>query len=218
MVICKHNSGHGCKWRRRKEARPEEIVDAALSLFSDRGFAATRMHDVARQAGISKGTLYLYFANKEAIFREVVRQVIEPEIDRNESMAQQFEGTAPELLELMARGMWGNVCNSRLSVIPRMMVSESGTFPELAQYFVDHVVKRSRRLFVRVIELGIEKGELKACDPVATARLIVAPLVHAAIWMHSLSAYDDEQDADEYIHQHIQLFLHGIANEKESWA
>lgn len=216
MVLSKKNSPHACRWHRRKEERPEEIVDAALQLFSEKGFAATRMSDVARQAGISKGTLYLYFDSKEAIFREVVRQVIEPQIDHNESMVDEFEGTAPELLALITRGMWHGVCNSRLSAIPKLIISESTTFPELAQYFVDHVVKRSRKLLIRVIEKGIERGELMDCNPVTTARLIAAPLVHAAIWMHSLSVYDDDQDADEYIGQFIGILLHGIATDKGS--
>jgi AcrR family transcriptional regulator len=216
MVFGNHKKESTCRWRRRKEARPEEILEAALSLFTEKGFAATRMNDIAKLAGISKGTLYLYFDSKEAIFKAVVQQLVEPQIDRNESMVDEYEGTAVELLRQMVMGMWESIGNSSLSAIPKLMVSESGNFPELAHYFVNHVVKRSRKLFIKVIQRGVERGELKACEPAIVARLITAPLVHAAIWMHSLAAFDDAQDTRGYIEQHIDLFLHGLATDAGS--
>lgn len=216
MNIHNQTSEQDLRWQRRKEARPEEIVAAALKLFTDKGFSATRMIDVAEQAGISKGTLYIYFKNKEAILKAVVEQIIEPLIDRDETMAESYDGSATELLKTIVKGWWFMVSESNVSGIPKLIISESGNFPELAEFFVDHIVKRSRRLFARVIQRGIDSGELKPCDANMMARLIVAPLVHAAIWTHSLKPYDDELDIDEYIEQHIEVFLHGITNPRDS--
>lgn len=216
MVLSTHKTEESCRWRRRKEARPDEILDAALALFAARGFAATRMCDVARRAGISKGTLYLYFDSKEAIFREVVRRKIEPQISHYESVFDHHPGSMAELIETMIRGCWGNLCDSNLSAIPKLIVSESGNFPELAAYFTTHVVKRARKLFANAVREGIARGEFRECDPETMARLIVAPQVHTAIWQHSLRTYDDDINMQQFIDHHIEMILRGIKQEAGS--
>ncbi len=202
------------KWQRRKENRPEEIILAALDLFVEKGYAATRMLDVARQAGVSKGTLYLYFENKEAIFRAAVEQLIVPRISQLEALQQSHQGSYEALIKKMIMGWWQSVWHSRLSVVPKLLISESGNFPELAQYFTEHVVKRVRYIFVQAIEQGIKEKEFIEQDAVTTARLLMAPIIQAAVWKYSFKVFDDEQNPDEYIRQHLHIFLNGIQRKK----
>src|SRR5215471_8248317 len=140
------------RWKRRKDARPEEIVNAALEQFVERGFAATRLEDVARRAGVTKGTLYLYFKNKEALFKAVVRQTIVPVIAQGESIAQSFVGSARELLEQLVREYWRLVYETSLAGIPKLMMAEAANFPQLARFYYDEVVTRGHRLLGGVIE------------------------------------------------------------------
>src|SRR6266446_5005945 len=109
------------RWRRRKDARPEEIISAALEVFADRGFAATKLEDVARRAGVTKGTIYLYFENKEALFKS-------------------FPGSARELFERLVREYWRLVGETSLVGIPKLMMAEANNFPELARFYYEEVV------------------------------------------------------------------------------
>ena len=200
-----------CKWRRRKESRPAEIIDAALDLFVANGFNATKLDDVARKAGVSKGTVYLYFDSKESLFREAVKQIIIPEIEKAEQKAAEFVGSQCELLKRVIVNWWAAVGETRLAGIPKLMVSEAANFPELAEFYVENVVSRARNLVIKGIKAGIKQGEFKPCDPVATSRLLLAPLVFAVIWDKSLAPYDKESyDIDEYIKLHTDIFFDGL--------
>ncbi len=201
------------RWRRRKEERPEEILDAALRLFTEKGFSATRMVDVAKQAGISKGTLYLYFESKEAIFCAVVQQRIMPKLDDVQSLVENYPGNNAELLKELINNWWLNVACTSLSAIPKIIVSESGNFPEMAKYFTENVVTRSRKLFSKVIQRGIDMGEFRELEADAVARLVIAPLVQATIWMHSLRPYDDDSGTQNYLQLHIDFMLRNLRTE-----
>jgi AcrR family transcriptional regulator len=109
-----------CRWRRRKEARPGEILEAALELFVDKGFTATRLNEVADRAGVSKGTVYLYFDSKEALFQAVIREMLLPQVEQAESMAGSFTGPTNDLLRGMSRFWRDTIINSRhRTVLPR---------------------------------------------------------------------------------------------------
>jgi len=216
MILCKHKSRSPCRWRRRKEARPEEILDAALELFTEKGFSATRICDVAKKAGISKGTLYLYFDSKEAMFRAVVQEMISPELDRVEDMLENFSGSSEELLRQLIRSWWQSVGETKLSAIPKLIVSESGNFPELAEFFVNKVVIRARKLFTNVISRGIVSGEFNIYEPEAVARLVIAPLVQATIWMHSLKPFDETAGTEDFIELHTEFILKGLVKENKN--
>lgn len=204
------NKNDGCRWRRRKEARPGEILDAALELFTERGFAATKLEDVARAAGISKGTLYLYYDGKEALFRDMVQEVLLPVVEQAEQTAQDFEGPTPELIRKMAHHWWQTVGESRLSAIPKLMISEAGNFPELAQFYVEKLIQRIHGLLGRVLQRGIDRGEFRQCDVKLAVRALSAPLVFAAIWKHSLAPYDEPFDVPDFLDVQLDLMLHGL--------
>jgi len=203
-----------CRWRRRKEARPEEILVSALELFTEKGFSATRMQDVAKKAGISKGTLYLYFKSKEDIFRSVVQEMISPRLDEFEEMVKIYKGSSEELLRKMIKGWWQSVGETRLSAIPKLIVSEAGNFPELAEFFVNTVVKRGRKVFTDVVSRGMTTGEFNIYEPRAVARLIVAPLVQLTIWRHSLKPFDENMDDNDFLELHTEFILKALVSNK----
>lgn len=199
------------RWQRRKAERPGEIIEAALECFIAKGFMATRLDEVAQRAGVSKGTLYLYFENKEALFKAVVETLVVPMIERTEQQIESFNGSASELICQLVTQWWQTIGESRLCGLPKLIISEAGNFPELAAFYVENVISRIRRVIAELIQRGIDAGEFRACDPQYAARLLLAPMVFAAIYQHSLLPYDSEQfEAPVYLDNHIDIFLHGL--------
>lgn len=199
------------RWKRRKEARPAEIVAAALELFVERGFAATRLEEVARRAGVTKGTLYLYFASKEALFKAVVRETIVPAIARAEALAARHTGTARALFEELVRGMWREHTESALAGIPKLITAEAGNFPELARFYYEEVVKRGHEVFASVLRRGVANGEFRPVHVPSAVKLAIAPLLHAAALKQSiLKCVPESFDAKQYIDTHITIFLDGV--------
>src|SRR5467141_2508330 len=202
------------RWRRRKDARPEEIISAALEVFADRGFAATALADVARRAGVTKGTIYLYFENKEALFKAVVRSTIVPVIAQGEALAQSFTGSARELLEQLVREYWQLVGETALAGIPKLMMAEAATFPELTRFYYDEVVTRGHRLMASVIERGVKNGEFRPVDVMLAAKLAMSPLIHATVARRAFASCMPEAfNVQQYLGTHIDLYLHGIAKQ-----
>jgi len=200
------------RWLRRKDERPRELIAAALQLFVERGFAATRLEDVAARAGVSKGTLYLYFASKEELFRAVVRRGLVESIEMGEDLVKEFRGGSIELLEVLLRGWWDLIVQSPYSGIPKLVISEAGNFPELARFYFDEVIQRGSRLVVKVLERGIEAGELAPTDVRYLPRVAVAPIVMAAIWKHSFASLELPSLSDAaYLETHLATLFRGIA-------
>jgi AcrR family transcriptional regulator len=203
----------GLRWRRRKEARPQEILAGALALFAERGFAATRLDDVALGAGVTKGTLYLYFPNKQALFEAMVRQSLLPHLERGEALLDEADAPAALLLERLMRG-WAELALSPAGAIPKIIVSEAGNFPELARFYREVVVDRGIDLMRRVLRLGVERGEFRALDNLDNAvRCICAPLLLAMLWRHSLGRHEevDRFDPEAICKTQLKLLLDGLA-------
>lgn len=199
------------RWQRRKDARPQEIVDAALDMFVERGFAATRLDDVARQAGVSKGTVYRYFENKDALFIAVVKEIVVPEVAKIEKQVAEFSGNTDDLLRNLVLGWWQTVGETRLCGIPKMVIADAGNFPELARFFIDEVATRMRNIFENILDKGIESGEFVRCDVKNAARAIMAPMVLAAIWERSLKPFDtDVCDTPAYLNVYLDLIINGL--------
>ena len=200
------------RWRRRKSARPEEILQAALEVFTDRGFAATKLEDVARRAGVTKGTIYLYYENKEALFKALVRETIVPVIAKGEALAHSFTGTARDLFEQLFREYFRLMCDTPLSGIPRLMIAEAGNFPELARFYYEEVVTRGHRLMAGVLERGMKAGEFRRVNVAVATKLAMAPLMHAVVARKAFAACMPEGfDVAKYLDTHIDLYLHGIS-------
>jgi AcrR family transcriptional regulator len=200
--------------RRRKEARPGELVAAALACFAERGFAATRLDDIAAKAGVSKGTVYLYFPSKEELFKAVVRESLLPNIARAETMLDDPAMPAAEQLRRLLEFMTGRLASSPIGIIPKLIVTEAGNFPDIARFYLDQVVHRGFALVGRVLTRGIERGEFRAVDVRHTTFCVIAPLLLTALWRHSLGRYEPEAlDPDALWRTHIELLLQGLRPE-----
>jgi AcrR family transcriptional regulator len=199
------------RWQRRPEARPEEILDAALLVFGEHGYARTRLDEVARRAGISKGTLYLYFDSKETLFREMVRACVVTCVIAGEELLRTHQGTWRELLELIARRMWDAVRRPETARISRLVHSELTNFPELARFYFEEVILRVRRILEVVLARGAAAGEFRAVDPAVTGRLLPLMLVHSAQGQRFFQPYDSQPLTDEQAFQGaLDLFLNGV--------
>jgi AcrR family transcriptional regulator len=201
----------GIRWRRRKTARPAEILSAALASFAEHGFAATRLDDVAARAGVTKGTLYLYFDGKEELFKAVVRQELVPNLERAEAMVAGSAAQSLDLLEQLVRTV-ARIIGSPLGAIPKLVLTEAGNFPDLARFYRDAVVDRGKALFRKVIERGIAAGELRPVDVDNTVTCILAPLLLAALWRHSFERHSGPAiDVDALCRASLDLLRQGLA-------
>jgi AcrR family transcriptional regulator len=172
------------RFERRKDARPGEIQDAALDLFVEKGFAATRLEDVAQRAGVSKGTVYLYFDSKDDLFKSVIRSGMVRAIEEAEKLVAGFEGSSADLLRQIYAGWWQNIGGTKLSGIPKLMISEAQNFPELARFYYDEVIQRGSRLVASAIERGVARAEFRRVNVDYTVRAMVSPLIMRAILEH----------------------------------
>lgn len=175
------------RWARRKDARPGELLEAALDLFVDRGFAATRLEDVARNAGVSKGTLYLYYANKEELLKAVVRANLIPLIDAFAGEIRDSGAPCAEQLRLFFDKWWETVGATRYAGIAKLVVAESGNFPELARFFQEEVILPVMAVLGSIVRRGIALREFREVDVEASVPLWMSPLVLRAIWEHSIT-------------------------------
>lgn len=200
------------RWNRRKDARPAELITAALELFVTRGYTATRLEDVAAAAGVSKGTLYLYFDNKEELFKAVIRQGMVSTIEQGEVTAREFRGTSADLLRELVGTFAREILESPASGIPKLMMAEIGNFPELAQFYYREVLQRVRELFRGVIRRGVEHGEFEVREPEHALRMLMAVMVMASMWKHSWATCELEPvDYRAYLASSVDIFLAGLA-------
>jgi AcrR family transcriptional regulator len=200
------------RWQRRKEARPSEILAAAMETFVEHGYAATKLEDVAKRAGVTKGTLYIYFESKEALFKAVVRESIVPILATAEQMAQDRSADPKLLLRRLMNDWWEAMGPSGLGGLPKLVMSEATNFPELAQFWYDEVVRRGRQVFAQVLRRGMEQGTFRSVDVDLAVRMILAPVLMAAIWKHSFLACEKEAfPVEQYLATSIDIFLRGVA-------
>jgi AcrR family transcriptional regulator len=198
---------------RRKDARPAEIIAAALASFADKGYAATRLEDVAADAGISKGTIYLYFPTKEELFRAVVRRAVLPNLEAAETDMAGHSGSSADLLRMLAQRFL-RLLDSDLTAVPKLVLAESGNFPAIAQFYADAVLRRAFTLVEGILTRGVARGEFRPIDVHATLPLFAGPFVLLALWKHSLGRHTDLTfDPRAVAEAHIETLLRGLAAE-----
>jgi len=198
---------------RRKEARPQELLDAALSLFAEKGFAASRADEVAQRAGVSKGTLYLYYPSKEELFKAVVRHNLSSLIAEGEEAANSFDGSSSDLLAYLLNTWWDRVGNTPAACIHKIMLAEVRNFPELAQFYTDEVIIPADRLFSGCVQRGIERGEFRPMPLHEVALALMAPLIFMAVHRHSFGAcpvHGPDMDPTLVLNTHLDLVLRGL--------
>jgi AcrR family transcriptional regulator len=200
------------RWRRRREARPQELLEAALSVFAEKGFTAARLDEIAARAGVSKGTLYLYFPSKEALLEALIDAAILPRIERVERLAARWPGSSARLLRTIARMVARVLRHERIVAFPKLVIAEATNFPAFAERYRRRVIDRGVALLAGVIARGIERGELRPVDPGTAARLFVAPVLFAAIWQTCFARPDAPAlDPEALLRTHLDIFLRGLA-------
>ncbi len=200
------------RWERRKEARPQELLAAAIDLFVERGFAATRLEDVARCAGVSKGTLYLYYTNKEELFKAVVRESILPFLGKAELSVAEFDGHSADLLRSVVRNWSRQIGQSKASGIGKLMLAEAVNFPELARFYREEVMSRTRRMISSILERGVRRGEFRDFDIAQMTQVLIAPMMMLNAWKHSAVApcAPGELEPQAFLESLLDMALHGL--------
>ena len=202
------------KRERRKQARPGELLDAALALFVEKGFAATRAEEVALRAGVSKGTLFLYFPSKEELFKAVVREnVVRHQTEGAEQIAR-FEGSTAALLEHLMLEWWRRYGATQALGISKLVMSEASNFPDLAHFFQEEVVTPGHAMIRSVLKRGIDRGEFRAIDLNLTVHSVLAPLLFLVTWKHSMAACcpsSQQIHPETFIRHHADLLVRGLS-------
>ena len=199
------------RWQRRKDARPAEILDAALAVFAQKGFAATKLDDVAAKAGITKGTIYLYFDSKQALFEALARQSVGAQIQQVTAQLANFSGTSAELLRFVLSTMGRFAMTSDRVVLPRLVLAEAANFPELAEFWRREIIERGIALMSGIIQRGIDRGEFRKIEPQHAARLCVAPILIIVLWRTTFAQFDAQPyDYQGLIDAHLQTLLKGL--------
>ena len=196
--------------RRRKEGRPQEILEAAFEEFAAHGYAAARLEDVARRGGIAKGTIYLYFKHKEGLFRAVVRSLIYPALGTLAKLVGSSSGSAEELLRKLLSGHYALVVrNKKARAILRLLIAESGKFPQLSDIFYREIIAPGVSTLRRILEKGVASGEFRKARIKDFPQILIAPGVLATFWI-LMHGEQHPLDLDAYMHAHMEFVLHGL--------
>ena len=205
------------RWTRRKQARPSEILEAALKVFAEKGFAGARMEDIAGRAGVTKGTIYLYFENKEDVFKTLVRDSIGATLAGVTAGTQEFRGSAKDLLRFALGAMAQLLTTSDRVVLPKIIIAESGNFPELARFYREEIIDKGIALMSGLIERGIAQGEFRKVPVEHAVRLCIAPVLLGAMWRATFAQFDtDPYDYKGLIDTHLDVLFRGLSAEGRS--
>lgn len=198
--------------RPRKVAGPDDIVAAALRVFAETGFSRARLEDVAREAGISKATIYLYFDSKQAIFEALVRSAVVPNVERLEALVTGAKGSSADLLRTLVQAIGRVVIESELSAFPKLIIAEAANFPDLAQFYRTQVIERVLGVLASIVARGVASGEFRPTDPRLVARLVIAPLLFSTLWK-TCFVRDDEPGFDPapLMSLHVETLIRGLA-------
>lgn len=198
---------------RRKEARPGELLDAALDLFVEKGFAATRSEEVAARAGVSKGTLFLYFPSKEELFKAVVRENISGRFAEWNQEFETFQGSSADMVRHCMRIWLERIALTPASGITKLMISEARNFPELAAFYQQEVIQPATALIRRILQRGVDSGEFRPLDVELSTYSLVAPMLFLIMMKHSLGACmppDAVLDPERYVAVQVENLLSGL--------
>ena len=216
---CQKDSSVTVKRERRKEARPGELLDAALDLFVEKGFAATRSEEVAARAGVSKGTLFLYFPSKEELLKAVVRQNISGRFREWNAGIENFEGDSAAMLSHCMNVWWDRVGATKASGITKLMMSEAKNFPDIAAFYQQEVIEPGQVLIRRILQRGIDRGEFKPMDLDYAVFSLIAPMIYLMLAKHSNNVCvraSLDLDPKKYIASQLRTILYGLSTNPEA--
>jgi AcrR family transcriptional regulator len=207
------SSAAGSSHQRRKAERPQELIAAALALFVEKGFASTKSEEVAQRAGVSKGTLYLYYPSKEELLKAVIRQYLSSEIAQGALQARAHQGSAGDALRGLMVDWWTRVFDSPASGVFKLLITEVRNFPEIAEFYQREVVEPGSRIIGELVERGIAAGEFRPVDVEGAVHSVVLPMIMLCLHKHSLGVCKPVAsllDARGFIAQHMDLLLSGM--------
>jgi AcrR family transcriptional regulator len=197
---------HAPKWRRLPEERPQQILDAAIEVFGDHGLADARLEDIAKRAGVSKGTIYLYFPNKEALFKEMIRQTVIDQLEQTERDLVNDHGSATDQVRRFMRWWWALMRRPGYQRIHRLVIGELQRFPELVEFFWDEVIVRRQLLLDRLIQRGVDSGEFRCVDPTTAGRIVTAMFSAHALWACT-RFYEKQELTDEIVFSQVMDYF-----------
>ncbi len=203
---------HGTR-QRRKEARPGELLEAALALFVEKGFAATRVDEVAARAGVSKGTLFLYYPSKEELFKAVIHETLAGRFDEWNAEFEVFTGSSAELVRYSLHSWWERIGMTQASGITKLVLSEAGTFPDVAAYYQQTVIHPGHSLLKRVLQRGVDSGEFRPMNLDLAVYSLIAPMIFLLTWKHSMAPCSPpgaQIEPEAFIDTQVDLLLHGM--------
>ncbi len=195
--------------RRRKTARPAEIVVAAFASFIEHGYAGTKLDEVAKRAGIAKGTVYLYFDTKQDLFEAVIRKEVSSVIGDVEAMVEAYEGPSEDLLRQIITHAYSTLVLSDTRYLMRIIIGEGQQFPELRKLYYESSIKQAMALIRKVMQRGLDRGEFREGPMTTNPQLLMSPCIMAAIWSTTFDAFEP-LDIDHYMAGHIDLMLNGL--------
>lgn len=200
------------RFQRRKEDRPDEITQAALAAFAENGYAATRVDEVAKKAGVSKGLLYLYFKTKEDLFKAVIRSFLSPRIEALISNIEETDLSATDFIRgpflTFAKALPG----SPAKILVRLMIAEGPKHPDLTAWYWENVVSKALSALRTLIKRGVAAGEFRQSALDEFPQLLVAPVMFSMIWTIVFAAHSD-LDTERFIEAHIEMVLESIKAE-----
>lgn len=199
------------RYQRRKEDRPQEIVEAAFAAFAEHGYSQARVEDVARRAGVSKGLTYLYFRTKEELFKAVIRHVVTRRVEALIRVVEQTELSSEDFLRGPMLDFMQRIPDSRVPVVIRLLLAEAPRHPDLVDYYWENVVSRGLTAIRRFLERGIERGEFRRTAVDDLPQLFIAPVVLSVIW--KILFNKRSLDTDRLIETHLELILAHIRAE-----
>jgi len=193
------------KYQRRKEDRPQEIADAAFAAFAEKGYSATRIDDVAKRAGVSKGLTYLYYKTKEDLFKAVVKNVVVRRVDVLIGDVESTELSSEEFIRGPLLQFMKKVPGSPIAIVIRLLISEGPRHPDLVSYYYDNVVARGLQAITRFIERGVERGEFRREALDLQPHLFMAPMMLSIIWR--LIFTEKPLDTDRLMESQVDMLL-----------
>ena len=201
------------KRERRKDDRPQELLAAALDIFVEKGFAATRVEDIAHRAGVSKATLFLYFSAKEELFKEVVRSNISVRFTEWGEEFEHFEGTSCDMLHYCLNSWWQRIGSTKAAGIPKLIMSEARNFPELAAFYHQEVIAPGNALIGRILKRGMDCGEFRFLDLQYATYMVLSPMIFLVMWQHSLGPCTTSSTPlmpQQFLDMQLDILLHGF--------
>ncbi len=197
------------RFQRRKEDRPAEITEAALAAFAEKGYAATRVDEVAKRAGVSKGLLYLYFKTKEDLFKAVIRSFLSPRIDALISNIEETELSAEEFLRGPFLAFARSLPKSPARILVKLMIAEGPKHPDLIAWYWDNVVSRALAALRSLNNRGVDNGEFRESALNEFPQLLVTPVLFSVVWLNIFQPHSS-LDTDRFIEAHVEMVLDSI--------